>query len=157
MSAIYTAQRLAAEPLSSIAVWSGPGINFVVYCLEPGGDTLDHPRIPPGEYPMHLRTVGGFHEDYKRYYDRKFGAGWHQGMIEIDDVPGRDFILLHVGNFIKDTKGCSLCGLTYGRDTAGHYQVGNSRAAYERLYPIILKSILAGPTRLRVVAEKGTA
>lgn len=154
----FQAKRIASNALSSVAVWSGPGLSFPLYCLEPGDKTAKHPRVPPGTYPLILRTEGGFHQRYGAYYDThaKFGKGWHRGMIEIDQIPGRDFVLLHVGNYIRDTLGCSLSGMTYGKGVDGNYQVSGSRSAYERAYPIIRDAILAGPTQLRIVAEGAT-
>ena len=42
--------------------------------------------IPTGEYELKFRTVGGFHTREKARYDKKFGAGWHKGMLELQDV-----------------------------------------------------------------------
>ena len=153
MSAIFTARRIKSNPLSSVALWSGPGITFPLYCLEPGEKREPHPIIPEGEYPLMLRTVGSKHQDCLRHYarDENFPSDWHKGMVEIANVPQRTAILFHVGNFINDTLGCSLAGLSYGKDALGHYRVYNSRLAYEKAYPVLRDAILGGPTLLRVV------
>lgn len=158
MSAIFTARRIHADPLSSVSLWTGPGLTFPLYCLEPGEGREPHPRIPEGEYPLRLRTVGSKHQDYLRHYarDENFPSDWHKGMVEIANVPQRTAVLFHVGNFIDDSLGCSLAGLKYGRDALGHYRVYNSRLAYEQAYPVLRDAILAGPALLRVAgAEAG--
>lgn len=152
MTTIFTAVRIQEAPRSSVAVWSGPKLGFVLYALEPGERRLPHPRIPAGTYPLRLRTVGEKNIDYATYYaDRegdKFPRGWHRGMVEICDVPGRTAVLFHVGNWVSNTLGCSLAGLSYGKDENGDYCVTDSRRAYERAYPIFRDAILAGPTQL---------
>lgn len=152
MTALLSSKRIHSNPMSSIAVWSGPGINFPLYCLEPGVSRIPHPRIPAGIYPLRLRTIGQKHLIYKSRYDAiaRFGPDWHQGMIEICDVPDRTAIEFHVGNFIKDTQGCSLTGLSYDQGADGNYRVISSRVAYERVYPIIRDLIWAGPTHVQI-------
>ncbi len=63
-------------------------------------------RIPAGEYPVRLRTEGGFHNRYSAKF-----SDIHQGMLHIQDVPGFEYILIHVGNTDGDTAGCLLVGL----------------------------------------------
>ena len=48
--------------------------------------------------------------------------------IEILDVPDRSLILIHVGNFPKNTKGCVLLGTTRAFNF-----VGDSRKAFYKL------------------------
>lgn len=148
----FVAQRLYDTDLSSIAIWSGPKLTFPLYALEPGAKRPTHPRIPAGSYPLRLRNVGKVNEGYIRHYltDGQFRSDWHQGMVEICDVPGREAILFHVGNFIEDTEGCSLPGLHYGKDTLGAYRVFNSRLAYEQAYPVLRDAILAGRVTLNI-------
>ena len=64
--------------------------------------TLEHPwkgnqpfisSIPLGEYLL------------KRYSSQKYPLVW-----EVCDVKNRDRVLLHWGNFLKDTQGCILLG-----------------------------------------------
>ena len=63
--------------------------------------------IPEGKYPIYVFT----HDDWGN-------------VISIDDVPNRTEILIHPGNFVKNTKGCILPGLN-----AGRAKVLNSRKA----------------------------
>lgn len=154
-----TATRFKIEPLSSVAIWVHPNIDFKLYTLEPGLQREPHPGIPEAEYALRLRTIGQKHAAYKARYDAdpKFGPGWHHGMIEIYGVPGREAIEFHVGNTIADSEGCSLAGSYFAPGTHGRFSVGASRQAYERAYPIIRDLILAGPTRLHLTDGQSSA
>lgn len=94
-------------------------------------------RIPDGTYTVCLRTEGGFHT---RYLNR-YGPEFHKGMLHVMDVPGFEFILIHVGNDDDDTAGCLLVGSTADKDKGF---IGASRKAYEDLYPKVAEAILAG-------------
>lgn len=50
----------------------------------------------------------------------------------LNAVPGFEGVLIHVGNYDRDTSGCLLPGLTRAID-----MVGSSKAACDRLYPLI--------------------
>lgn len=90
-------------------------------------------RIPEGTYKVKLRTEGGFHNRYTQ----KFGAS-HKGMLHVQDVPGFEYILIHVGNTDKDTAGCLLVGsIGYG---AENLSVGSSTPSYLKLYDKVIDS-----------------
>lgn len=94
------------------------------------GDT----RIPAGTYEVKLRREGSFHLRYSQKY-----PDIHKGMLHVTNVPNFEFILIHVGNDELDTAGCLLVGLT----KAGR-AIGQSVAAYKKIYPPIAKALLAG-------------
>lgn len=54
--------------------------------------------IPEGTYKVRVR------------YSAKYGKHWH-----LQDVPGRDLILIHNGNTEDDTQGCILVGSGFAR------------------------------------------
>lgn len=97
-------------------------------------------RIPAGTYELKFRKVGGFHNRYLN----KFGADFHKGMLELQDVPNFKYILIHIGNTEDDTAGCLLVGDTanYNVDQRGF--VGASTIAYKRIYPKIAAALEAG-------------
>ena len=75
-------------------------------------DTLENPwldnqrnisRIPEGEYKVRLRLP---RESATRHYIH----------LLVKDVPNRDYILFHIGNTAKDTRGCILVGLGSQQD-----------------------------------------
>lgn len=101
-------------------------------------------RIPAGVYPIKLRAEGGFHERFAAHYGQKFGPGWHRGMLHLQQVPGFEYILIHTGNTDDDSSGCIIVGLTANLNPEGGGSVANSRAAYEKLYPIVRDALLRG-------------
>lgn len=58
----------------------------------------------------------------------------HPDTWEVLKVPGRTNILIHVGNYVKDTQGCILVGKTIDSSVP---MVGNSGEAMEYLRNII--------------------
>ena len=96
--------------------------------------------IPLGEYEIKLRTEGGFH---RKYTDR-YGS-MHKGMLEIKNVPGFQWILVHTGNTDSHTAGCLLIGETQqDLDKGKDGFIGGSGDAYKKAYPKIANCILNG-------------
>jgi len=97
--------------------------------------------IPLGEYEIKLRTIGGFHA---KYTDR-YGAAFHKGMLELQDVPNFQYILIHTGNTDQHTAGCLLVGETQQDvDKGKDGFIGGSGDAYKKMYPKVLKCLLSG-------------
>lgn len=92
-------------------------------------------RIPAGCYELGLRTVGGFHKRYSSMF-----PGFHEGMIEIRDVPDFKYVLIHVGNFDRDTAGCLLLG----KADFGAWAVWQSKRTYLRFYERVLADVDGG-------------
>ena len=119
----------------------GPGTN------RPGVD-----RIPEGVFRLGLRTQGGVNARYRKRYGDEF----HDGMVEVLDVPGRTYILFHRGNFFTDSLGCILLGSGVWTDSDGELAVANSDATYKRVYPILRDAIKkSGGTSLLITNEIG--
>lgn len=87
-------------------------------------------RIPAGRYEIKLRKEGGFHQRYSKW-------SWHEGMLELQEVPGFKYILIHIGNTNKDTDGCILVGRKEGV-IWGKPAVLDSINAYKDVYLYIL-------------------
>lgn len=87
-------------------------------------------RIPAGKYRIKLRTEGGMHPKYKARFH------FHKGMLWLQDVPGFEFVYIHIGNTDDDTEGCILVGMS----VANGY-LSASALAYEKLYPIIASAV----------------
>jgi hypothetical protein len=96
-------------------------------------------RIPDGIYKIILRTIGGFHNRYRKKY-----PGMHKGMLWLQDVPNFEYILIHTGNRDDDTAGCLLVGSNANDNTVDEGFVGGSRQAYKKIYPPVARAILNG-------------
>lgn len=101
-------------------------------------------RIPAGAYEVRLRAEGGMHAKYAE----KFGA-WHAGMLWIRDVPGFEYVYLHIGNDEGQSEGCPLTGRSAVLNGAGGGTVGYSGGAYQRLYPKVRDALQRGE-RVRI-------
>lgn len=83
-------------------------------------------RIPEGDY-MGIKHVSS-----------KFGE-----TIWIQEVPNRSEILIHAGNFHRDTLGCILVGKTFTDiDGDGYRDVTQSRDTLNKLLDLIQKDIV---------------
>ena len=96
--------------------------------------------IPEGTYDIKFRTVGGFHEKYKKRYGNE-----HYGMLHLQDVPNFTYILIHAGNTDEHTSGCLIVGETQqDLDISDDGFVGHSGKAYVKLYNKVAKELLLG-------------
>lgn len=107
--------------------------------VRPGVKEPGQSRIPAGTWQLGLRCTGGFFNRYTARWD------WHGPMVEVL-LPGWKYVLFHVGNYHYNTDGCVLVGESFLRHPSAGLAVGQSRAAYERVYP-----------QLRALAEAGAA
>ena len=96
--------------------------------------------IPEGTYDIKFRTVGGFHEKYKKRYGND-----HYGMLHLQDVPNFTYILIHAGNTDESTSGCLIVGETQqDLDLSDDGFIGHSGVAYSKLYKKVAKELLLG-------------
>ena len=107
-------------------------------------------RIPAGEYKVTLRTVGGFHNRYSERF-----SSFHKGMLWVRDVPGFEYILIHVGNTDEDTAGCLLVG--DGAIIPDSIKITQSTFAYKNLYQKVLTSAMAGTLYIEYLDNDLTA
>ena len=115
------------------------GEHFCYTCEDEGREVKvqDETRIPPGRYEIKLRDAGGMNKRYKAKY--KF----HRGMLHLQNVPGFEWIYIHVGNTDDHTSGCILVGYS-ATISVREYTVGSSVAAYSDLYKLISEAIEKG-------------
>ena len=111
-------------------------LNGEMFCQTLELPYLDNQRsiscIPEGEYKVRLRTAK---ESSSREYLH----------LLVQDVKGRSYILVHIGNFPKDTKGCILVGQSRQQD-----RVNNSRLAMD----LLMKEILnLGGTNINLIIK----
>lgn len=136
-----TQQRLSAGNESTLSAFFING-KFACFVLEDEkrevkvkGET----RIPSGTYKILLRKEGTHHESYAK----KFPA-MHKGMLWLQDVPGFQFILIHIGNTDADTDGCLLVGDSAMQNITQRGSIAGSTSAYERIYPPIAAELEKG-------------
>lgn len=130
-----TVIRYASAPESTLGLLFING-QFECYTLEDEYRTekkYAETRIPAGLYHIKLRKVGGFHARYKRKFPK-----FHVGMLEIMDVPGFKYVLIHIGNKDDDTAGCLLVGDSTNNNQIADGFIGSSRQAYKRFYQKVL-------------------
>ena len=111
-------------------------INGERFCDTLENPWLDNQRniscIPAGEYPVRLR------------YPRESATREYLHLL-VQDVPNRDYILFHRGNFPKDTSGCILVGQGSQQDV-----VNNSTLAMD----LVMKEILnLGGTNINLIIK----
>ena len=138
-------QRFSSESNSTLGilldVTDKP--KFLCYTLEDefreikvNGET----RIPAGTYNITLRTEGGFNQRYTE----KFGSDFNKGMLWVRDVPGFEYILIHIGNDDDDSEGCLLVGDSQNQNITKKGFIGSSTDAYKRIYPPIADALERG-------------
>ena len=92
-------------------------------------------RIPSGTYDVGVRKTGGFHNRYSSMF-----PSFHKGMLHVLDVPNFKWILIHVGNYDRDTAGCLLVGSGDEKAMA----VWLSKGTYRRFYKKVIDAAIAG-------------
>jgi len=95
--------------------------------------------IPEGRYQIKLRDAGGMTKLYSKAYP------FHRGMLHLQDVPGFEWIYIHVGNDDDDTSGCILVGQGIKTvNSESRIVSGTSVPAYTELYNLILLAMERG-------------
>ena len=115
---------------------------FLAFTLEDQKQTqkvYGETRIPEGTYEIKLRTEGGFHQRYSA----KFPT-FHKGMLHLQDVPGFEYVLIHIGNTDDDTAGCLLVGEDAVGNQRTEGKILKSTSAYKRVYGHVAAALAAG-------------
>lgn len=142
-----TVERFVSDHNSTISLVKVDGV-FICFGLEDGyrpQKIAGKTRIPAGAYRVGVRTVGGFDARYATRF-----ADIHDGMLHVLDVPGFDYILIHVGNTDADTAGCLLVG-EMADPKPGKMMIGRSVLAYRTLYPMVIGAAKAGDLTIEYV------
>lgn len=111
--------------------------NIKVFTLEDDYDETKEygkTRIPAGRYEIKFRKEGLYNQKYAKRF-----AAIHKGMLEVTNVPGYKYILIHCGNSHNDTHGCILVGLKKGLN-----EIYESSKAYQLIYPTIANALENG-------------
>ena len=105
--------------------------------------------IPVGRYPLGFYPYGK--KFYPRYRKIFADVGNEKGMIIINNIQGRDHVLIHKGNYPHNSWACLLTNMSVGRNDKGNLQGYQSAKAYRKIYPILREAIESGDTFLEVV------
>lgn len=134
-----TVTRYYSNPNETLSILSIDGIK-ICFGLEDefrAVKVMGETRIAKGEYKIVVRQYGQHHEKYKKKFS------WHEGMLELKNVPNFTNILIHIGNSDKDTAGCLLVGDNVGKQGA-KLVILNSAKAYEKLYKKVISEAKKG-------------
>lgn len=89
--------------------------------------------IPTGRYKVVMNVQSPKFSKYKQY---EFCEGYLPRLV---DVPGYEGVLIHIGNYPKDTDGCILVGKNTVKGA-----VMNSTETFKQLYDILKEADEAG-------------
>jgi hypothetical protein len=95
-------------------------------------------RIPEGSYKIVLRQEGGMTEKYAKRFPEI-----HKGMLWVTNVPGFEYILIHMGNSEKDSAGCLLVVDSIVNNKLNEGGGALSQSAYLRVYKKALVALEA--------------
>lgn len=82
--------------------------------------------IPKGRYKINMNTVS------PKFKNRTWAKPWGGKLPRLEEVPGYEGVLIHVGNTKEDTLGCILVG-----ENKVKGQVINSRTTFNTLMKIL--------------------
>jgi hypothetical protein len=91
-------------------------------------------RIPAGTFEIKERKIiSPKTEHYRKKYH------WFNYHLMLQDVPGFNYVYIHIGNDDDDTEGCILVG-----EKEAYWKIEQSTSAFTRLYHYIMGAITAG-------------
>ena len=138
-----TLQRTKTSPLGTFGVVGDVAANSAFHTLEPPIATSDGRRnvpditaVLPGRYELAVRWSDHF----------------HRLVCVLVDVPGRSDIECHVGNYLKDTRGCIL----FGEGETGDGIV-NSIPAVEDFTRMVCDELVGGRRAFLTIADPPAA
>lgn len=148
-------QRLIQTPNETTGMLSIDGKHFCFTMEDEHRDVkkLNETRIPSGRYSLIVRTNGGMHKKYTERY----GPKKHKGMLWLQDVPGFEWIYIHVGNYESDTSGCILTGFGLKHDPFSQPMVTHSTPAYLELAGLVYDAIDADEQVWVTINDQTTA
>ena len=135
-----------SEETFGVMLFNGSPIVFTLEDEKRTEKVYGETRIPAGVYEITLRREGAHHTKYAQ----KFGA-FHKGMLWLRDVPGFEYILIHIGNFDEDTAGCLLVGSA--ARLMPQKKLEESTEAYRKLYQLVVDYALVGGLEVEVIDE----
>ena len=150
---IFTLRRVFETSKATEGVLTGLNDGHICATLEDAwhaqkihGET----SIPAGTFRLGWHASPKFDAVYRQRVER--AGERYRGMIQLLDVPGYEWVLIHCGNTVADTNGCILVGNSVFRGIDGlHIPGGESVSAFLRLYPIMAEAIEKGGAQLQII------
>ena len=100
--------------------------------------------IPAGTYKLELRKLGAMNARYARKF-----PSFHEGMIELLDIPNYKYVYIHMGNNFGDTAGCLLVGDSFVC-VEEDFELRKSKVAYARIYRLLVEAVKRGEAALTI-------
>lgn len=142
-----TLTRFANNGQATLSTVIVDGVPFFAIEDEPREVTVaDETRIPAGTYAIKLRDDGGMTKHYAEMF-----PDMHAGMLWLQDVPGFEWIYIHIGNFESQTSGCILIGEGCRAPARDRWAVTESKAGYERFYRLVMAAAMAGELEVEII------
>lgn len=136
-----TLKRIHSNKESTLGLLYINGV-FACFTLEDQKQktkVMHETAIPAGTYDVTLRNSGTFHVNYSKKF-----PDIHKGTLWIRNIPGFEYVLIHIGNTDNDTSGCILVGDTATQNVTNRGFIGDSTKAYKRIYPQIATALSNG-------------
>lgn len=131
-------KRFSSSPESTLGLLFIDGV-FFCFTIEDQEQEVkvkSETRIPEGSYKIVLRNVGGMTEKYAKRFPEI-----HKGMLWVTNVPGFEYILIHMGNSEKDSAGCLLLVDSIVNNKLNEGGGSLSQQAYLRVYRKVLAAL----------------
>lgn len=142
-----TLERLSANECSTIGALFLDGL-FICFTCEDAHHEIKiqgKTRIPSGTYRIDVRKDGGLTKRYKARF-----PGIHKGMLWLRNVPGFEWVYIHVGNTHEHTEGCILVGDGAICKPSNNY-VQRSVIAYKRIYPELVDAAAGNNLQIEII------
>ena len=137
---IYNLQRFAHNEETTIGLFFAE--QFFSFSLEDEPSEVKiagEQRIKAGLYELKERkVVSPLTEKYRKKFP------WFKWHIELQDVPDRKYVYVHIGNHDKHTDSCILIGDSCTSTVTSRGSIGHSTQAYERWYADVTARLHAG-------------
>ncbi len=132
---IVSIERMYQRSTGIIGMLRVNTVPTVFYSLEhpPRAEKIQKKTgIPLGKYQLLPRREGQVYENYCQRF------GCDHPIIWLQDVPGFEYIYIHIGNKVEESEGCILVGSAFRElpNDAGWYLTA-SKIAYLALHKLI--------------------